>query len=187
MATHHSGTPFFLYKGERISFEKLYEEHWKMLCAIGNKITGSQNVTKDIVQDVFVSFLEKYEQREIENVSAYLVQALRYKCFQWLRNEKIADKHIARVNRVLIEDCTENDVNVRFLSGQIEEILAGMPERPQQIFRLSRFENLPNDEIAARLNLNKNTVENHLTRALHILRLSLKTLLPLFFFLLTSL
>lgn len=147
-----------------------------MLCSIGNKVTGDQEVTKDLVQDVFLSLLEKYEGKEIGNVTSYLIQALRYRCFQWLRNGKIADKHVARMNFVLFEDTTENAVNLRFLSEQIDEILTVMPQRPKEIFKLSRLENLPNEEIAARLNISKRTVENHLTKALQILRLSLRTL-----------
>ncbi len=175
MIAHHRGVRFFVHKGERVSFEKLYLEHWKMLCSVANKLTNNQEATKDIVQEVFLSFLQRYQEKDIENVSAYLLQALRYKCFQWLRNDKIADRHLARMNTLLSENVTENDVGVRLLYDEIDKVVSEMPARPREIFKLSRYENLPNDEIAVKLNISHRTVENHLTKALQMLRMSLKT------------
>ena len=174
MTTHHKGSCFFTRGGDRISFEQIYAEHWKILCSIGNKITCDQNVTKDLVQDVFLSFLKRYEGKEIENVSAYLVQALRYECFQWLRNGKIVNRHVLRMKRVLAENNTENEVNATLLAEQVADVVSRMPARPKQVFVLSRMENISNDEIAEKLNINQRTVENHLTKALQMLRASLK-------------
>lgn len=56
-----------------------------------------------------------------------------------------------------------------------------MPPQRRQIFRMSRMEGLNNEEIANRLNINKRTVENHLTVALSDLRKMLKVSILLFF------
>lgn len=172
--THDSGAHYFLQGDKKISFTDLYEAHWRKLCSIGNAITGDQEATKDLVQDVFCSFLQKYEGKEVHNVSAYLTQALRYECLHWLRDGKIADRHLLYLSKADADTGTEDSLNVMFLSDKIEKIIASMPERPREIFKLSRFEHLPNDEIAKLLNINRRTVENHLTRALQILRMSLK-------------
>jgi len=44
---------------------------------------------------------------------------------------------------------------------------------------MSRFQGFKNREIAAMLNLSEKTVENQITKALHILRIELKDYLPL--------
>ena len=46
---------------------------------------------------------------------------------------------------------------------------------------MSRKEGLSNEEISLKLNINKRTVENHITQALADLRKVLKIVLPFFF------
>ena len=45
-----------------------------------------------------------------------------------------------------------------------------MPEQRKKIFKLSRKEGLSNEEISHMLQINKRTVENHITNALKDLR-----------------
>ncbi|WP_172333800.1 sigma factor-like helix-turn-helix DNA-binding protein [Mucilaginibacter sp. SG564] len=47
-----------------------------------------------------------------------------------------------------------------------------LPRRCQEIFWLSRVQNLSNDEIEGKLNISKRTVENQITQALRYLRVS---------------
>jgi len=52
----------------------------------------------------------------------------------------------------------------------IEILTRKMPPQRRRIFEFNRKEGLTNDEIARRLNISKNTVENHITSALKDLR-----------------
>ena len=45
-----------------------------------------------------------------------------------------------------------------------------MPPQRKKIFKMSRLENLSNDEIATLLNISKRTVESHISQALADLR-----------------
>jgi RNA polymerase sigma-70 factor (ECF subfamily) len=49
-----------------------------------------------------------------------------------------------------------------------------LPKRCREIFKLSRMDNLTNDEIAQQLGISKRTVENQITHALKFLRSLLK-------------
>lgn len=53
---------------------------------------------------------------------------------------------------------------------QVQQILKQLPERSQQIFKMSRFEELKNKEIAERLGISVKIVERHISRALKLLR-----------------
>ena len=55
-----------------------------------------------------------------------------------------------------------------------------MPPQRKQIFKMSRKEGLSNEEISLKQNINKRTVENHITQALADLRKVLKIVLPFF-------
>ena len=54
----------------------------------------------------------------------------------------------------------------REMEKSIKKIVDSMPDRRKQIFRLSREEGFSNKEIAEKLNISKNTVENQLVTAL---------------------
>ncbi|KAB7430036.1 sigma-70 family RNA polymerase sigma factor, partial [Bifidobacterium longum] len=57
-----------------------------------------------------------------------------------------------------------------------------LPERCREIFLLSRIEGLKYKEIAERLDISVNTVENQISIALRKLRSELKEYLPLLVF-----
>jgi RNA polymerase sigma-70 factor (ECF subfamily) len=62
----------------------------------------------------------------------------------------------------------------------VEKSLEKLPPRCREIFELSRFEGLKNQEIADKLGLSKRTVELQVSNALKQLRNDLKDYLPLF-------
>jgi RNA polymerase sigma-70 factor (ECF subfamily) len=58
-----------------------------------------------------------------------------------------------------------------------------MPERCREIFKLSRFENKRNKEIAEELKISVKAVEKQVTKALATIRKEMKDYLPLLMFL----
>src|SRR3546814_15198411 len=85
----------------------------------------------------------------------------------------------------------EGDERIRRseLESHVDQILPELPARCQEIFLLSRRDQLTNDEISDRLGISKRSVENQLTRALKHLRNHAKSLTVcaiLFFTLLLS-
>ncbi|RZM28548.1 MAG: sigma-70 family RNA polymerase sigma factor [Pedobacter sp.] len=62
----------------------------------------------------------------------------------------------------------------RELSNIIKEIMLLLPEKCQQVFKMSRLEGYSNQEIANELSISKSTVENHLNKALNLFRKYLK-------------
>ena len=48
--------------------------------------------------------------------------------------------------------------------------MSRMPEKRREVFRMSRYQNVENKEIARRLNIDVRTVENHITNALSDIR-----------------
>ena len=76
--------------------------------------------------------------------------------------------------------------NDRLSDADIEEILNNainrLPERCREIFIMSRLQNLRYKEIAIRLNVSPNTVEDQIAIALRKLKEELKDYFPLFVF-----
>jgi RNA polymerase sigma-70 factor (ECF subfamily) len=65
------------------------------------------------------------------------------------------------------------------LETRIQQAIEKLPEQCRLVFKLSRFEELKYNEIAEQLDISVKTVENHIGKALKIMREQLKDYLPL--------
>lgn len=158
--------------GNEHAFAHFYDKHWESLFKSAFKVLNDEETSKDIVQDVFLNIWEKPDLTRIQNVAAYLHQAVRFKVLMTLRKGKISDKHIKTLNE-LVANTTEEQLNYKDLNDNIEKSLNSLPEKCQKVFRLSRMEHLSNHEIANRLGISIRTVETHISNALKHLRSNL--------------
>jgi RNA polymerase sigma-70 factor (family 1) len=169
--------PILVTDAETATFNALYKANWKELCLFAFRITGSKEVAQDMVQEVFVDLLEKYEGRQIQNLQAYLKQSVRYQCLNWIRNNKIRSEHLDRMKIILETNNIEESIDVSHINDTIKEVLERLPERCREVYTMSRSEGFTNQEIANKLEININTVENHLTKALRAIRLKLRMMI----------
>jgi RNA polymerase sigma-70 factor (ECF subfamily) len=102
-----------------------------------------------------------------------LYQAVKFQIAKQLRKRPLHPLHLEVMTELKSTHRAEEAVLLNELSEQIEQVITALPPRCQEIFRLSRFENLSNKEIAARLNLSISTVENQINIALRALRANL--------------
>lgn len=141
---------------------------------------------EETVQNMFVNLWQKREQLEISSVKAYCYRAVHNECLNKIKHGKIkmsyADeyKSLAPVKH----DSAVKELHAKELGVQIEEAIESLPEQCRAVFRLSRFENLKYTEIAEHLGISVKTVENHMGKALKILREKLRDYLPLLIWLL---
>ena len=86
---------------------------------------------------------------------------------------------MAVLEYVATEDNVEEQILHQELEEKIAEAIALLPPRCQEIFKLSRFEELTYKQIAARLEISVKTVENQMGKALKVLKSALKQYLQL--------
>jgi RNA polymerase sigma-70 factor (family 1) len=166
--------------GNHDAFTEIYHRHFSMLFRIASRIVEDESAAKDVIQDVFISFFENASKREILNLQAYLLQSVKYKCFMHLRSGKISEKHLQRMQHIIVSNVVEEAFNAAELQEVLDKGMAVLPEKCREVFYLSRFESLPNKQIASLLNISHKTVENQITKALKLLRLSVDKLAVLF-------
>lgn len=75
--------------GDVRGFNILFDRHWASLFRLARKILEDDDLAKDTVQQVFVSFYEKAHAKEINHVKGYLLHSVKYQCFMHLRSGKI--------------------------------------------------------------------------------------------------
>jgi len=166
-----------LKEGDIHALEVIFNRHYGSLCKYLFLLFKNKIITEHIAQDIFVYLWENRETIYIkESLESYLYTAGRYKALNQIRDAKrqesiLKDLGNAKVEEPLVLDfALETDELKRI----IEETISSLPERCQQIFRLSREDELSYHEIAKVLGISVNTVESQMSIALRKLRAMLR-------------
>lgn len=158
---------------EQEAFRLLYDRYWEVLYGKALHRIGNDADAQDVVQEVFISvWRNKNTIQTKDSLSTYLFTALKYCIIK--RVYRQAKKGI--VLPLSVEDLEKSELTAdellryKELQSVVADVVAGLPERMQEIYRLSRTDNLSIQEIAQKLNLSEQTVKNTLSEALKRLR-----------------
>jgi RNA polymerase sigma-70 factor (ECF subfamily) len=183
--TNNQTKELFLYqemkRSKEYAFDFFFNYYYPGLCVYAQKmISIPEQEAKDLVQDVFLKFWNDREKTDIQfSIRSYLFVSVKNKCFDFLRKKSRSLKVQEISNQHDISDESFETYVLSELESLFNKSLEKLPERCREVFELSRFHGLKNREIAAKLNLSEKTVENQMTKALHILKEDLKDYLPL--------
>ncbi len=173
-----------LKKGNEEAFTTIFNNYFPRLCQFAVTYVVDEATAKNIVQDVFIKMWEARESiRENNSIMAYLLTITKNSCLDYLRHKQVELKHQKEVTGEM------NELNLNYYALKrleidlldydeikeiIEQTLKTLPPRCQEVFRLSRFDDLSNAEIAEKLDIGVKAVEANITRALKIFRKELK-------------
>lgn len=173
-------------EGEESAFRKLFDLYKERFYAVALKMTRSDEVAEDIVQDVFMNIWSKREGLvDVVNPSSYFFTAVYRRVYHHYR--KIAlEKKLLQVVPPAKEwvNTTEEMVLAHEKKNLISEAIAKLPPQQQLAFKLSKQEGLSREDVAHQLHISPNTVKNHLADAIKFIRIFLlkSTLTFLFLF-----
>lgn len=163
-------------KGNKQSFEILFRSYYAPLCLFATKYVSNNDDCEEIVQELFFKLWENRKTLQItSSVKGYLFSSIKNQCFNYLKHQKIKNKHQAETIREY-ENSLDSDFDFpeTGLLQKISESIEALPPRRREIFKLSREQGLKYQEIADQLGLSVKTVETHLGLALKSLRETLK-------------
>lgn len=159
-------------KGDRNAFASLYHFHIQPLIAYGMRVTGEQQVVKDVIQDLFVElWRSRAHLPPVQSVRGYLLKALRYKL---LRNAKIKTRYFAE----LPDQPDPNNAELRLLDTENEQqrrerirlALERLPGRQREVVNLRFYHGCSTEEAAEIMAVNYQSAVNLLHRAIVHLR-----------------
>ena len=162
---------------ENISaFKTLYNRYWEPLYLRAAKRVGTDDA-KDLVQEVMTGlWLRRMSVVADGNgdLGRYLFTALKYRIISYFtdRSEKIKRSELFDLPPDVV---SEKLLETKQLEEFIESEINQLPFRMQQIFRLSRENDLSVSQIAQKLQISEQTVKNQLTEALKRLRNAIRS------------
>ncbi len=164
--------------GSTLLLEHAFRQYHAPLFFYALKFIDDNDQAKDIVQDAFLSLLKSADETKIENLKAYLFRTVRNNCLNHIKHtlvtSEFAQSEKERVSREIEFYDTHQSLVEKELQEKLNEAINDLPEKYKVPFRLSRFDELSNKEIAEKLDLPVRTVETQIYRALKILREDLK-------------
>lgn len=158
-----------------ILLEHTYKKLHGPLYFYAFKFVKDEEVSRDLVQDSFLSVLSKpLNNTEISNLPSYLFRTVRNNCLNYLHHKMIEhdfrEMELERSEREIKYFDMHKTLVENEMIQKLNEAIEILPEHYRLPFVMSRFENLKNKEIAEKLEMPLRTVETKIYRALCLLR-----------------
>jgi RNA polymerase sigma-70 factor (ECF subfamily) len=156
----------------------LYKSYWKELYISAFKVLKDKETCEDIIQELFITIWNKREELAItSSLRNYLLASVRYEVYRKIRGSKKYGSIMADLIETVADHSLYDVLEYKELQGRIANVIDSLPTKCREVYHLSRNEHLSHKEISARLSISTKTVRNHLTKALHFLRISMDQIL----------
>lgn len=161
-----------LAEGNREAFAWIYANYCKKMYDYAMIMTGDEQKSEDIVQDVFLRlWLNKEKIRGHKNFSGYLTLMCRNHIINIFRGEKREKNRNKNYATHLIEgyNAVDDSINYNETYKLIQEAIKQLPKCQRLIFDMKQ-QGIDNQEIEAKLGIRPKTVWNQLQRAGKLLK-----------------
>lgn len=159
--------------GDQNAFHLLFNAQSPRVYGFALKLTRSQDLAEEIVQEVFMKiWINRESLADIDHIDAYLHTVTRNHTFNVLK--RIATEETAKLalsKKVADAHCeTEETVNFRESQNRLNRAIDQLPPQQRMVYSLCHNEGLKYEEVARRLNISRLTVKTHMQQALRTLK-----------------
>lgn len=170
-----------LRKRDKLVFDYVFNYYYSSLCAFSRQYIPDRQVVEDHVQDFFVSLWIDASRLQIKSsLKSYLFTSIKNKCLDYQKHQKVTEKYKTFV--LFSTNDENNSTDQYFAETELRQIIQKsmdkLSPRCREIFEMSRFRSLSNQEISDQLSISKRTVELQISNSLKILRTELVEFLP---------
>ena len=155
------------------AFDGLYKKYCKKIYKFGYSILKSREDSENLVQDVFLKLWEnRHKVEKNESVRSYLFTITYNSAISIIREKSRESQFLEYLKciQVITEDPVNVGIEYNELTLKLDEVIKALPQRQKEVYMLHRFNGLKYNEIATRLNISVNTIENHMSLALKTIR-----------------
>lgn len=163
-------------QGDEQAFEAIYKKYATKLLTVAMQKLRDREMAEELVQDAFMTFYKnKGNLGKVTSIMAFLYVVLKNKIMDKYRHDFVHKKYEDHLFNYYTEEdnSTQEFIQTRELEKLLNDEIEKLSEQCRNVFTLSRKQHLTNKEIALSLQISENTVEQHMRKALRILRGSL--------------
>lgn len=170
--------------GDEAAFRQLVDQYWPRIYGSILALTQQPVTAEELTQDVLLKLWQHRAQLPaIENLGAYLYVSGRNKVISAMRRRILELAGEVPENTKESTPMPHEQLELKELGMWMENEIEKLPPIRKKVFRMSRTEGMSYDEIAAQLQISRNTVRDHIVAALNFMRQSVANRLPFFFLL----
>jgi RNA polymerase sigma-70 factor (ECF subfamily) len=180
-------------KAEEAAFKVIYHRYAPRLYYFVYEYVPYNDLVENIIQETFMVLWDKKSKlADNTNLGAYLFTVAKNNCLYKLRDQRYkqklfdstdVDEPELKANLDALATLDTSLITFSEIEQIIENTLSQLPPQCRAVFKLSRFEEKKNKEIAEELGITLKGVEGHISKALKLFRISLKDYLPIMAFL----
>lgn len=165
--------------GEEAAFQDIFKSYYKSMYGYGIKLSAQPELVKDCIQELFRNIWERRaELQHIESPNVYLFVSLRRKILRESTPDK-AGANLDEVDEEYIrfgkeELIIRDEVKIE-KKEELKEALNQLSNRQKEIVYLHFYNGMSYGEIEQILSINRQSVRNHIYRAMETLRSLLDT------------
>ncbi|HLR89450.1 MAG TPA: RNA polymerase sigma-70 factor [Balneolaceae bacterium] len=162
--------------GDQYAFEQMFHSYYSKLCVFSNSYVKSLDVSRDVVQEVFIKIWDNREDFTInQSLKAYLYQAVRNHSLNHIdkQNHRRRLQRSLKKHRETLHDEPDSELNTEELTQKVWKLVEQLPERRRTIFILYRKHGLSYAEIGEVMEISRKTVENQMGKSLQFIRAQL--------------
>ena len=156
--------------GDREAFATLFRRYSSPLYRNALRMLKSEFWAEDIIQVVFTQLWQnRAELTKVEMPSSYLYRMVTNKARDRMRShEREIKMQYWLASQAEAE--SQNKANKEELHQLLAKAVNTLPPQRKEVYQLKYQQKLSYEEIAAQLSISKNTVRNHMTKALEDIR-----------------
>lgn len=159
--------------GDRHAFNLLFKHYHKYVHAFSRKITHSDSLAIEVVQDIFLKiWLNREKLVNVDSFGAYLNRLVRNHCFNVLRQlaqeKKSGAIHLKDVTDV--DRSTIEQLDYRETESILNEAIEMLSPQQRMVYMLCHQQGHKYEEAAEKMNISHQTVHAYMKDALRKIR-----------------
>ncbi len=149
----------------------VFRYNYRPLCLYALHYVEDVDLVEDLVDDAFEQlWIKVQEGAEIPNKRAYLYAAVRNRCLDYLRKNRL--QTVSLENKHDLVDDSKDALYQKdsAVEAWLWTAIGELPEKCQEIFLMNKRDGMKYDEISDELGLSVHTVRNQIAKAMKILK-----------------
>lgn len=173
--------------GNEMAFKFVFDYYYPRLLATSVKLTGNQEDAEEMVMNALLKIWQhKHRIDGIQRLKKYLFGILRQEVSGLSRKKVLLTQDIEDVPLQNLGSIDHPEFSLKDLQFHYQIALSKLTPKQREIFLLSRDSEMSQQEIADSTGLSVNTVNNHISASLKIIRKEMQDYPDVIVFLLIS-